>query len=103
MRDAANYFAVETLHDGRRIEIRSLRPDDEAALLAAMDRTGTESLFRRFFVVKRDFTEQEVDYFVNIDFVDHVAVVAVVEEGNGPAIVGGARYIVSQPGQAEVA
>ena len=40
---------------------------------------------------------------MNVDFVNHVALVAVVEEGARPVIVGGARYIVVQPGQAEVA
>ena len=53
--------------------------------------------------MKRGFTEQETAYFLNIDFVDHVALVAVVEEGSHPVIVGGARYIVLQPGKAEVA
>ncbi len=32
-----------------------------------------------------------------------MALVAVMEEGGRPAIVGGGRYIVEQPGQAEVA
>jgi RimJ/RimL family protein N-acetyltransferase len=103
MVEAATYSAVETLRDGRRVDIRSLRPDDRAELLAAVGRTSLESLYRRFFSVKRGFTEQETDYFLNIDFVDHVALVAVVEEASQPVIVGGARYIVLQPGKAEVA
>jgi RimJ/RimL family protein N-acetyltransferase len=53
--------------------------------------------------MKRGFTEQETAYFLNIDFVDHVALVAVVEEAGRPVIVGGARYIALQPGKAEVA
>jgi GNAT superfamily N-acetyltransferase len=48
-------------------------------------------------------TEQEVAYFLNIDFVGHVALVAVLEEAGRPVIVGGARYIVIEPGSAEVA
>jgi RimJ/RimL family protein N-acetyltransferase len=101
--DAATYSAVETLRDGRSVEIRALRPDDRPELLAAVDRTGRETLYRRFFYVKRGFTEQETAYFVNVDFVDHVALVAVVVEAGRPQIVGGARYIVLQPGRAEVA
>ena len=42
-------------------------------------------------------------FFLDIDFIDHVALVAVVEEGGRPMIVGGGRYIVIQPGKAEVA
>jgi RimJ/RimL family protein N-acetyltransferase len=53
--------------------------------------------------VKRGFTEQEIAFFSNVDFVSHVALVAVMEEGGQPLIVGGGRYIIMQPGQAEVA
>jgi GNAT superfamily N-acetyltransferase len=40
---------------------------------------------------------------LNPDFIDHVALVAVVEESGRPVIVGGGRYVVMQPGKAEVA
>jgi RimJ/RimL family protein N-acetyltransferase len=40
---------------------------------------------------------------LNVDFVDHVALVAVVDETGRPVIAGGARYIILQPGKAEVA
>ena len=49
----ATYSTCEKLRDGRPIEIRALRPDDEADMLAAIDRTAAESLRRRFFVTKR--------------------------------------------------
>jgi RimJ/RimL family protein N-acetyltransferase len=103
MVEAANYSAVETLRDGRRVHIRALKQDDRSELLAAVGRASPESLYRRFFYVKRGFTEQETAYFLNIDFVDHVALVVVVEEAGRPVIVGGARYIVMQPGKAEIA
>ena len=64
---------------------------------------GTDSLYRRFFAVKRQFSEKETQFFVNVDFVNHVALIAVVEEDGKPVIAGGGRYIVVNPGQAEVA
>jgi RimJ/RimL family protein N-acetyltransferase len=103
MSDSATYSAVELLRNGQQVEIRALRPDDRASLLAAVSRTSSQSLYRRFFAVKRGFTEQEIVFFSNVDFVSHVALVAVMEEGGQPLIVGGGRYIVVQPGQAEVA
>jgi GNAT superfamily N-acetyltransferase len=103
MAEAATYSAVEGLRDGRRVAIRALRPEDRADLLAAVGRTSRESLYHRFFYLKRGFTEQETASFLNIDFVDHVALVAVAEEAGRPVIVGGARYIVLRPGKAEVA
>jgi ribosomal protein S18 acetylase RimI-like enzyme len=103
MVDAARYSAIEVMRDGRPVEIRAVRPDDRAGLAAAVGRVSTESLYRRFFAVKRSFTEQETAYFVDVDFVNHVALVAVVEEDGQPMIAGGGRYVVGQPGQAEVA
>jgi len=103
MLDAAKYSTFETLRDGRRVEIRALRPDDREGLAAAVARSSSESLYRRFFSAKRNFTQSEIDFFLNVDFVNHVALVAVVEENGRSGIAGGARYIVVQPGTAEMA
>jgi GNAT superfamily N-acetyltransferase len=100
---AASYSAVEALRHGRRVEIRALGQDDRPEFLAAVDRTSPRSLYRRFFSVRQDFAEQEVDFFVNVDFVNHVALVAVMEEAGRSVIVGAGRYIVVGPGRAEVA
>ena len=97
------YRAVEPLRDGRRIEIRALRPDDRANMLAAVAHLSAQSLYRRFFGVKRDFSEKEKAFYLNVDFVSHVALVVTIEEGGRTDIVGGARYIVVQPSTAEVA
>ncbi len=107
MTQAAAYSVVETLRDGRSVIIRSLKPEDRGAMLSAVGRVGAQSLYRRFFGAKRGFTEAEVDFFVNVDFVKHVALVAVVNESGGKdvkdTIIGGARYIVTQAGTAELA
>src|SRR6266436_4855019 len=91
----ATYSAREKLRDGRPIEIRALKPDDEADMLVAIDRTAAESRRRRFFVTKRGFSEQEKAFFLNVDFVNHVALVATIDEGGRRTIVGGGRYIVT--------
>jgi RimJ/RimL family protein N-acetyltransferase len=101
--EAANYEVAETLRDGRPITIRALRPDDRAGLLAAVASSSSQSLYRRFFSPKRGFTEKEVAFFLDVDFVEHLALVAVLNEGPRAVIVGGARYVVVQPGRAEVA
>jgi RimJ/RimL family protein N-acetyltransferase len=98
-----NYSATERLRDGRDVEIRALRPDDRDDMLAAVGRTGAESLQRRFFVVKRGFSEKEIAFFMGIDFANHVALVALAEEHRRKVIVGGGRYIVIEPGKAEIA
>ena len=103
MPEAATYSTVLTLRDGRTIEIRALRPADRDDLMAAVGRTSGDSLYRRFFSPRRRFTETEVTFFVDVDFVNHVALVAVTQEGGRSVIIGTGRYIVVKPGQAEVA
>jgi RimJ/RimL family protein N-acetyltransferase len=103
MPDAANYAAFEHLRNGRRVEIRALREGDRDDFLAAVERASTELLYRRFFGVKRKFTEKEIAFFLNIDFDKHVALVAVADQGGRQMIVASGRYLVVRPGTAEVA
>jgi RimJ/RimL family protein N-acetyltransferase len=100
---AANYTSQERLRDGRRVEIRAFRREDRDDLLDAVHHTSPVSLYRRFFGPKRDFSEKEIAFFTNVDFVNHVALIVVAEECGHPVIIAGARYIVVGPGQAEVA
>ena len=103
MLDPASYIAREQLRDGSTAEIRALRPEDEADMLAALEQTSAQSLQRRFFVMKRHFSDKERAFFMDIDFKNHVALVARAEEGGRKVMVGGSRYIVFEPGRAEMA
>ena len=101
--NAAHYAATERLRNGATLQIRALLPSDRAEMLAAVGRASKETLYRRFFAPKRSFSEREIEYFLNVDFTSHVALAAVLSEGGRQLIVGGARYIVTQPGCAELA
>jgi ribosomal protein S18 acetylase RimI-like enzyme len=103
MTDPGTYTAAEHLRDGRRIEIRALHKDDREDMLAAVGRTSGASLQRRFFGIKRGFSEAETAFFMDIDFDKHVALVALLEEDQRPAIVGGGRYVLVRDGEAELA
>ena len=103
MPTAAAFSTIEVLHNGQRVEIRALRPEDQEDMLAAVRRTSTQSLYRRFFTVRRHFSEAETSFFLNPDFLTHVALVVAAEQDGKPVIAGGGRYVVIKPGQAEVA
>jgi GNAT superfamily N-acetyltransferase len=103
MPDAASYSATDQMRDGRVIEIRALKPTDEADMVAAVERIGAQSLYRRFMGAKRGFSDKERAFFLNVDFVNHVALVAVVKEQDRASIIAGGRFIVEKPGTAEVA
>jgi GNAT superfamily N-acetyltransferase len=97
--DASQYSATATLRDGSTVTIRAQRPTDREGMRSALVGMGEESNQRRFFAPRRYFSEKEVAFFLHIDFVSQVALLAVA----GDAIVGGGRYIVTEPGVAEVA
>jgi RimJ/RimL family protein N-acetyltransferase len=103
MPETVSYAARELLRDGSPIEIRALRLEDEADMLAAIEQTSVQSLQRRFFVMKRYFSEKERAFFMDIDFKDHTALVALVEDAGRKVLIGGSRYVVFEPGRAEMA
>ena len=100
MTEAVEYSAVERLRDGREIEIRALQPADQDDMLAAVDRSRAQSLYRRFFGAKRHFSESGKSFFLKVDFVTQVALVALAREGSRNVIVGGGRFV--RPGAAEL-
>ncbi len=103
MSNAANYSATETLRDGRRLEVRAFKPEDRTDFIAAVDRTGPLTRYRRFFTLKTSFSEREKDFFLNVDFDKHVALIALMKEAGRQVIVAGGRYVIVQPQKAEVA
>jgi ribosomal protein S18 acetylase RimI-like enzyme len=103
MTDPGSYTATERLRDGRTVEIRALHKDDREDMLAAVGRTSGPSLQRRFFAIKRGFSDAETAFFVDIDFEKHVALVALLAEDERPAIVGGGRYVLVKDDEAELA
>ncbi len=102
MPDTANYSATANMQDGRSFTIRALKREDERDVMAAVARTSPQSIYRRFFGPKRYFSDQEIAYYMTVDFVNHVCLVVIVEEDGRPTIVGGVRYMVHEPGRAEV-
>jgi GNAT superfamily N-acetyltransferase len=101
--DLAAYRAAEVLRNGQPATIRAFEPRDRDGLVAAFERTGDKSRYRRFFTSKRTLTEGEIAFFVEVNFTRHVALVAELEENDRPVIVGGGRYVVCAPRSAEVA
>ena len=49
-------------------------------MLAAIERTSAQSLQHRFFFMKRHFSESERAFFMNVDFKNHVAFVALADD-----------------------
>jgi GNAT superfamily N-acetyltransferase len=101
------YHAEDRLRDGRRVWLRAIQPSDRDQLREGLHHLSPESAYRRFFSARRELSDRELDYLTRLDFVNHVALVALVDDGSGPLPVGDGRYIVEhsevRPMSAEVA
>ena len=93
----SRYHAEDRLRDGRCVWLRAMQPSDRDLLREGLHHLSAESAYRRFFSPKRELSDGELDYLTQIDFVNHVALVALVDDGSGPLLVGTARYIVEHP------
>lgn len=97
------FHVLETLHDGSTVEIRAQRPEDKEAILEEVRRASADTLYHRFFAVKRALSEKEQHFFFDVDFINHIVLIAVATTNGPPRIVGGVRLIVTEPRKAEVA
>lgn len=92
-----NYRADETLLDGRVMHIRTLQPSDRDAIIAGLKRMSAESIYFRFMAVRHQLSEKEISYFTELDFVNHVGLVATLDIDGVDTPVGGGRYVVVDP------
>lgn len=92
MIDAKNFSVEETLRNGLLVTIRAIRSEDGALLLQGVSELEKQSLYLRFFKVKNEISDEELKYFTDVDFKDHVALVVTTETDKGARIIGGGRY-----------
>jgi len=101
----ASYSATHTLADGCRLRLRAIRPDDRERLREEFLKLSKATVRDRFFSIKLDLTPAELSFFTEVDFEQHVALVAELEvDGRAiPAAVGRLVRESGQPGHSEIA
>ncbi len=88
------------LSDGRTVAIRPIKPSDADRIEAFHGRLSPESIYFRFFTPMPKLSEAMLSRFVNVDYVDRMALIALL----GDVIVAVARYDrLPGSGTAEVA
>ncbi len=85
------------LRDGASVRVRAIRPDDEPRLMALCRRLSPRTVYERFFSPRRLLPE-EAHVFANVDYRQRMAVVAEVDDGQEPELIGVARYGPSDEG-----
>ncbi|MFQ3587190.1 MAG: GNAT family N-acetyltransferase, partial [Fimbriimonadaceae bacterium] len=81
--------------NGDLITIRPILPTDESKLKEHFYSLGEVSLKRRFGTVLKALPTATITELVNVDFQQHVALVATIREGEGDKILVVARYYVN--------
>lgn len=103
----AEYRADAVLRDGTPAVIRAIRPEDRTALRDGFEHLSERTIYHRFLGAKRDLTEAELDYFTELDFLNHIALVVDVLTERGPRPIAVGRAVrTSRPApqdRAEVA
>jgi RimJ/RimL family protein N-acetyltransferase len=92
-KDIANYACTEALRDRRSVTIRAIHPDDKGSLIDALNKVSSQSLHFRLFSGKRKFSDEEMNQLTAVDFINIVALVAVLEKDGIEQIAGGGRYV----------
>ena len=95
--DISNYNVAESLRDQRTATIRAVRPDDKGLVLVGLNNVSAESIYRRFLAIRKEITPEGLKKVTEVDFVNVVALVAVLEKDGDNQIVGGGRYIRTGP------
>jgi RimJ/RimL family protein N-acetyltransferase len=91
--DIINYSVTEIMKDQRPITIRAIRPGDRELIAKGLPRVGADTMYRRFFAPKSGFSSWEWKSFTEVDFVNVVALVAVMKHEGEDWVIAGGRYV----------
>jgi len=95
-RQLARYAADALLRDGGSIHIRAIRADDKERLQAHFHGLGFDSVRFRFLGGKKDLTPADLRYFTELDFSQHVGLVALRRQDGAEEFIGVGRYICAE-------
>ncbi|MEM3383935.1 MAG: GNAT family N-acetyltransferase [Nitrososphaeria archaeon] len=101
--DLEKYDKIVMLKDGSRVLIRPVRANDAEDLLKMFTTLSPETVYNRFFKLRRPFTTEEVEKMTSINFDEEFALVATPLQEAEVKIIGDARYYVEDKTKAEVA
>jgi GNAT superfamily N-acetyltransferase len=93
---------VVVLRNGASLRVRPIRPDDAPRLMALCHRLSPRTVYQRFFSPRR-LRPEKAYAFANVDYRERMALVAEVDTGPEPDLIGVARYgIVKEAAVADI-
>lgn len=93
---ASKYRIEESLRNGTSVTIRAIHSNDRERFASAFEqfKKNLDAVRFRFHGLKRSITESEAIRMTDVDFVDHVCLVATLGTDAEQPIVGVGRYLV---------
>lgn len=90
----ASYNEVVELKDGTEVRLRLIRATDKAALAKGFEQLTAASRYDRFMGIKTELTEEDLEYFTEVDGIDHFALAVFrVADSDEEEPIGTARFV----------
>lgn len=91
------------LRDGTKVFVRPLKPEDKDKLFQMYSTLSKDTNYFRF-LKRKPITRWLVEKWIDIDYKNRMALIAIIEENGDQKIIADARYYVDKDtGEAEVA
>lgn len=81
-----------TAENGTPVHLRPIRPTDEPLMQDMFYRSSQETIHLRFFSYIKAMPHSRAQAFVDVDYTNHLALVATVREGDREVVVGVGRF-----------
>ncbi len=94
----AELVRTRYLFDGSEVLIRPIRAEDAAMEQDFVQHLSPESRYRRFMSTLNELPPGKLKYLTEVDYVRHLALVAVVRQGENEVEIGVARYVAGPSG-----
>jgi len=92
-----------TLKDGTKVFLRPIKPEDRDLWVDFYISLSKLSKYYRFFSARPVPTEDMIKKYTQIDYVNNLALVAIIKENGKDRMIGVVRYILDKDGAAELA
>ena len=86
------------LFDGSEVLIRPIRADDKTMEQEFVQHLSADSRYRRFMSTLKELPPGKLKYLTEIDYVKHLALVAIIQQEGHSVEIGVARYCADPSG-----
>lgn len=94
----AELISQRYLFDGTPVTIRPIRADDKPMEQEFVQHLSADSRYKRFMSTLKELPPGKLKYLTEIDYVRHLALVAIIRRADQDVEIGVARYVAGPQG-----